>query len=252
MMFALVSLVSCGKNGSNVVTNVKVQTATINDHLNLQVSADFDFGNIFFPSLQIPVTHQGQTVGSVSMIPVLGSKTQLVVDIDASILGTISPAGVTLPNGTLAPLIATNPAISVNLGGGAQLYIAAGSSAYALGVAIPISGLDSIGQSLGGINFFPMFTIDKAVGAAGIFASKTPGKSGFGFFVDLTQYLKGLNWGLDVASKSDAVAMSSAMMQQEVADIALDYTEIRPSASKESKLKAMLYDMNQRKVRLKR
>lgn len=245
------TFVSCGKT-PQIVKGLNVQTSTTEDgQLKLRVSSEFDFGNIMFPSLQIPINHAGQTVGTVSMIPVLGSKTQLVLEYNVAAIGSIAPGPVSLPNGTLAPLIGTNAGVTVNIGNGAKLYVVAGSGVYALGVAIPIAGLDSVGSALGGINFFPMFQIDKATGAAGIFASKTPGKSGFAFFVDASAYLNGLDWGSDVLNSNDTLAMGQAMMEQEVADVALDYNEQRPSSSKEKKMNDILYDMHKRKVRLK-
>lgn len=245
------TFVSCGKS-SQIVKGLNVQTTT-NDQgeINIRVSSDIDFGNIMFPTLQIPINHGGQTIGSVSMIPVLGSKTQLVVEYNVGSLGSIAPGPVALPNGTLAPLIGTNAGVTVNLGGGAKLYVVAGAGVYALGVAIPISGLDSVGSALGGINFFPMFNIDKAVGAAGIFASKTPGKTGFAFFVDASQYMNGLDFGLP-AAQTETLALSRVMMQQEVEEVELDYNEQRPSSKVEKKLNSLLYDMHRRKVRLAR
>ena len=132
------------------------------------------------------------------------------------------------------------------------MYIVAGAGVYALGVAIPISGLDGVGAALNGINFFPMFQIDKATGAAGIFASRNPGKSGFAFFADVSQYMNGLDWGNGILNQSVALALSKSMMEQEVSEIALDYTEQRPSAKNEKKLNDMLYEMHKNKVRLKR
>lgn len=249
----LLTLASCGSNGQvQIVKGLKVETTVVDNQLKLRVTSEIDFGNIMFPTLQIPIMKDGAVVGSVSMIPVLGSKTQFVVDMNVAEIGSLGLGSVTLPNGTLAPLIGTNPAISVDLGNNAKLYVAAAQNAYALGVAIPISGLDSLGQSLGGLNFFPMFAIDKAVGAAGIFASNIPGKSGFAFFVDVTQYLQGLDFGLPLNQKNEVLAMSREMMQAESHEIALNYNEQRPSAAKEKKLKEILYNWNQQKKRLAR
>ncbi len=251
--FLLGSLVSCGGgSGTQIVKGLKVETSVVDDQLHLRVSSEIDFANIMMPSLQIPIIKDGEAIGTVSMVPVLGSKTQFVVDVNVAELQDLPSAGtVTLPNGTLAPLIGTNPAVAVNLGKGAQLYVAAASNAYALGVAIPISGLDSVGQSLGGLNFFPMFALDKTVGAAGIFASREPGKSGFGFFVDVTPYLQGMDWGLPTSSNA-AIAMGQELMQQESAEIELDYRQQQPAKAKLQQLQAKLYDMNRRRVQLKR
>lgn len=249
LAFALATtVVSCGQSVSQV-KGVKFETVTTDGDIKLRVSSDFDFGNILFPSLQIPIMHKGEAVGSVSMIPVLGSKTQLVVEYSVASMGQVAPGPIALPNGTLAPLIGTNQGVTVSLGNGAQLYIVAGSGVYALGVAIPISGLDAVGATLQGINFFPMFNINNAVGAAGIFASKTPGKSGFGFFVDASAYMQSIEGLLNT---SDLIAASGLMMEQEVSEIALNYTEQRPASKIEKKMNDLLYDMHKRKVRLAR
>ncbi len=250
---SLLGLVSCGNSGNgNMVKGLKVDTPIVDNQLKLRVSSEIDFGAIMMPSLQIPILKDGANIGSVSLVPVVGNKTQFVVEYNVAEVGNLGLGSVSLPNGTLAPLIGTNPAIALELGNNAKLYVAAAANAYALGVAIPISGLDSIGQSLGGLNFFPMFTIDKAMGAAGIFASNTPGKSGFAFFVDVTQYLQGLDFGLGLTSQSKALAMSKELMQMEAHEIALDYDEQRPSASKEKALKEILYKWHTQKKKIKR
>lgn len=257
VVFSLVTLASCGKNGDvQIVKGLKVETIVENNEVKLRVASEVDFGNIFFPSLQIPVIRDNRQIGSVSMIPALGSKTQLVIEVNASALADLNVGPVLLPNGTLAPLIGTNTAISVDLGSRAKLYVAAATNAYALGVAIPISGLDSLGQSMGGINFFPMFAIDKAVGAAGLFTSREAGKSGFAFFVDITQYVQGLNWGAPAVATTAKAMKAQALLAVDAAssmrEIALDYSEIRPSSSQEAKLKSALYNMHKRKARLAR
>jgi hypothetical protein len=255
----LISLSSCGKGGVQIVKGIKVDTVLVGQEVNVRVVSEIDFGNIMFPSLQIPVykPRTSQLIGSVSMVPVLGSKTQLVVEINASALTDLSVGPVLLPNGTLAPLIGTNAAIEIDLGNRAKLYVAAAQNAYALGVAIPISGLDSLGQSMGGINFFPMFSIDRAIGAAGLFTSSQKGQNGFGFFVDLTQYVQGLNWGAPIVATQSATSMKSISMlavdsASSVRTIELDYREQRPSSSKEKKLNNKIYDMHRRKTRLAR
>lgn len=252
----LAVLASCGSSGQpQIVKGLKVETILQDQEVVLRVSSDVDFGNVIFPSIQLPVIRDNRQIGTVSMIPVLGSKTQLVIEVNASAMADLAVGPALLPNGTLAPLIGTNSAIAVDLGSRAKLYVAAAANAYALGVAIPISGLDSIGQSLGGLNFFPMFAIDNAVGAAGIFASNTPGNSGFAFFVDLTSYVQNLNWGsaATVASKSlQARELLSVDAAASMRTIQLNYTELRPSVRTEAQLNRMLYNMHQRKLRLAR
>lgn len=247
LVLSLFTLASCGKDGSiSMVKGLNVHTSVVNGEVHLQITSDFDFGNVYFPSVQFPILKDGAQVGSVSIIPVLGSKTQLVIDMDAGSLSSLPTGSVTLPNGMYAPLIGANPGITVDLGSNAELYIAAAANAYAVGVAIPISGFDGLSSSVGSLNFFPMFALDKTTGAAGIFTSTTAGKSGFAFFVDLTPYMADLQLGNVIADAT------SSLMQQEVYSIALDRTPSMPSASKEAKLKSILYDWNKRKVHLKR
>lgn len=255
--FALVGLASCGGNGVQIVKGVKVETSLNGQDVNLRISSDIDFGNIIFPSLQIPIMKPNtqQQIGSVSMVPVLGSKTQLVVEINASVMRELNVGPALLPNGTLAPLIGTNTAISIDLGSRAKLYVAAAANAYALGVAIPISGLDSLGQSMGGINFFPMFAINDSVGAAGLFTSQQAGQNGFAFFIDLTNQIQNILPAPAIAMsdvKSTARAMLSVDAASSMREISLDYEEQRPSASQEKKLNNLLYSMHKKKARLSR
>lgn len=255
--FALVGLASCGGGGVQIVKGVNVETSLNGQDVMVRVSSDIDFGNIIFPSLQIPIMKPNTTqqIGSVSLVPVLGSKTQLVIELNTTIMRDLNIGPALLPNGTLAPLIGTNSAISIDLGSRAKLYVAAAANAYAIGVAIPISGLDSLGQSMGGINFFPMFAVGQSVGAAGLFTSTQAGQNGFGFFVDLSNQIQNILPSQVVASsdlKSTARALLAVDASSTMREIELDYVEQRPSSSKEKKLNSLLYKMHKKKARLTR
>ncbi len=66
VVFSLVTLASCGKNGDvQIVKGLKVETIVENNEVKLRVASEVDFGNIFFPSLQIPVMRDNRPIGSV-------------------------------------------------------------------------------------------------------------------------------------------------------------------------------------------
>lgn len=251
---------SCGKSSFNPVKGLKVTTTTIDNEVHVQMSSDLDFGNILFPSLSIPIQdpHGNGTAGTVSLIPAIGGKTQLVVEVNASRLSNLQTGAVALPNGGLVPFIATNSAVTVNLGNGAKLYIAASDSVYALGVAIPISGLDSLGSGISlPINLFPTFTFDKATGAAGIFTSPNKGQNGFAFVVDASAYVIGAAAPTATVAQAQTASKAQLMAVAAISGktsnvVTLDYTSQIPSSKNKSALENKLYQMHLKRTRLAR
>lgn len=235
--------ISCGKQ-SNIVTGIQVSTRTVEQDVFLSMNADLNLGNLSFPAISLPIPNPkgGDLIGSVDLVPVLGGKNQIKVNLNMTELAHVNAQQAVLPNGNSIPLIANNPTIVVNLGKGARLYLTASETVTAIGVAIPISTFDSIGAAVPGVNLFPMFAIDKAIGAAGIFTSKNAGQNGFALIADVSAYLK-----------QDASVSSSAMMalspQEEVK---LEYEAQAPSEAKEAKINRMIIDLNKtpRKLRL--
>jgi hypothetical protein len=239
---------ACG-NRPQVVTGVQVQSSTVNQDVILALSADLDLGAMSFPAVTLPILHpRGQTpIGSVDLLPVLGGKNQIKISVNVSSLADIQASQATLPNGNAVPLIANNPTITIPLGAGAELYLTVGANAVALGVAVPIKTFDGIGSAVGAINLFPMFNIDKVVGAAGIFTGSQAGQNGFAIIADVTQYV---NMQDIFVPQAAASMMKMAMVQEEQAIVRLDYTSQIPSRSSESKINSMMYKLNRKKAKL--
>ena len=243
---------ACGKN-SQIVTGVQVQSSVVNQDVLVSFKADLNLGNISFPAVALPILHpRGQTpIGSVDLLPVLGGKNQIMINLNLSEVADLQAIEAKLPNGNLIPLIANNPTIVVALGAGAQLYITLSANVTAVGVAVPIKTFDGIGSQVGGINLFPVFNIDKVVGAAGVFTSKNAGQNGFAIIADLSQYVKMQD--IFVPKAAPMLASSIAALEavpEKQDDIKLDLREQIPSAAKEQKIKSMLYDLHLQKRRL--
>lgn len=224
---------ACGKR-PQVVTGIQVQTSTLNQDVLLSLKADLNLGNMTFPAVTLPVLHpKGQTqIGSVQLMPVLGGKNQIKISLNVSAVSDLQAEQSYLPNGQLVPLIANNPTITIPLGAGANIYLTLGADAVALGVAVPIKQFDGIGSAVGSINLFPVFSIDKVIGAAGIFTGSQAGQNGFALVADVTQYVK----------------MQDIFVPEQSVDLA--YSSQIPSAAKEEKVNAMIFELNRKKVRL--
>jgi hypothetical protein len=224
---------ACGKR-PQVVTGIQVQTSTLNQDVLLSLKADLNLGNMTFPAVTLPVLHpKGQTqIGSVQLMPVLGGKNQIKISLNVSAVSDLQAEQSYLPNGQLVPLIANNPTITIPLGAGANIYLTLGADAVALGVAVPIKQFDGIGSAVGSINLFPVFSIDKVIGAAGIFTGSQAGQNGFALVADVTQYVK----------------MQDIFVPEQSVDLA--YSSQIPSGAKEEKVNAMIFELNRKKVRL--
>jgi hypothetical protein len=252
--FVAISLVvsSCGKT-PQVVTGIQVQSSTIDQDVVVSLKADLNLGNMSFPAVTLPIVHPQtrSSIGSVELVPVLGGKNQIKVSVNVSAVSNIRAVQAYLPNGNAIPLIAANPTIEVALGAGAKLYLTIGANAVALGVAVPIKQFDSLGASLGGINLFPVFTIDQAIGAAGIFTGAQAGQNGFALIVDVTKYVNMQDIFVpQVAADMMIASAKRGAIQEEQATVKLNYNSQAPSKSKEDRLNNMIYNLNQKKTKL--
>ncbi|MGE3610024.1 MAG: hypothetical protein AB7I27_10595 [Bacteriovoracaceae bacterium] len=231
MMISIVS--ACGKR-PNIVSGMKVTATTVDSSVMLSVLADINLGSMSFPYATLPVFHPktGAQLGTVELLNSMG-KNQLKLNFNVSELADVRAELATLPNGNTVPLIGTAPTIVIPLSNKAELYLAISDTVTAIGVAIPIKNFDNIGRSVGGLNFFPTFVMDKAIGAAGIFTSQTAGQNGFAFVADVSAYMP----------KSQSLAVSGD-------DVSLNYNQQIPSQSQESKINSMIYQLNQNQTKL--
>jgi hypothetical protein len=240
---------ACGQGRPQVVTGIQVQSSVVDQDVILALKADLNLGNMMFPSISLPIIHpRGQTqLGSVDLQPVLGGANQIKISVNVSALSDIQASLAMLPNGNSVPLIANNPTITIPLGAGARLYLTIGANAVALGVAVPIKQFDGIGSSIGAINLFPVFAIDKVVGAAGIFTGAQSGQNGFALIADITQYVNMQNI---FVPQAQADLMKMAAVQDGQANIKLDYRTQAPSKAKEDRINSMIFDLHRRKAKL--
>ncbi len=164
---------------------------------------------------------------------------------NVSELADVNTAQATLPNGNMVPLIANNQVIAVNIGNGARLYLALSENVTAIGVAVPISAFDSIGQSLPGLNFFPIVNTGDVIGTAGIFTGAQPGQNGIAVVADVSKIV---NMGKLLPSTSAMMAIQAEEAQD---SLKLDYRSHMVSKSKKSKLDRMIYKLNKRRTVLR-
>ena len=244
-------VVSCGNAPSNVLSGVKVSTETRNDDIWMSFAADLNLGAMQFASLSVPVLHpRGQTpVGQLELISGLAGVNQLKISVNVSELADVQTTQATLPNGNMVPLIANNAVIAVNIGNGARVYLALSEKVTAIGVAVPISAFDSIGQSLPGLNFFPIVNTGEIIGTAGIFTGMNPGQNGIAVVADVS---KVVNIGSLLNNASGTFSAKMAIQAEEAQDaIKLDYRSHSGSKAQKAKLDSMIYQLHKKKAVLR-
>jgi hypothetical protein len=246
VMFSLF-VISCGKAPSNVLTGVKVEAQTVNGDIWMSFAADLNLGAMQFASISVPVLHpRGQTqIGHLDLVSALGGVNQLKISVNVSELADVQTSAAALPNGNMVPLLANNQVIAVNIGNGARIYLALSEKVTAIGVAVPISAFDSIGQSLPGLNFFPIVQTGDIIGTAGIFTGMNPGQSGIAVVADVS---KVVSLGSLLQSKSAMMAIEAQEAQD---SLVLDYRSHSGSKAQKVKLDQMIFELNQKKAVLK-
>src|SRR5690606_34333681 len=252
-LFTLVLLslfaVSCGNAPSNVLKNVQVEARPVDGDVILDFNAELDLGAMSFSSIAVPIIHpQGsRQIGQLELVSTLGGKNQLHVELNVSEVSGLRSGMATLPNGNMIPLIANNQTIAIEVGNGAKIYLTLADQVAALGVAVPISAFDSIGQSVPGLNLFPLIKIENIIGTAGIFTGARPGQNGIAVVADLSQAIN-LNPAPVVPASSLRMAMVSSAVREEVK---LDYrSHVVPSKQK-AKMDDILYKLHKRKTVLR-
>ena len=246
VMLSVVAI-SCGNVPSNVLTGVKVETQTINQDLWLSFGADLNLGAMTFASLSIPVLHpKWQTpIGQLELISGLGGVNQLKVSLNVSELADVETTRASLPNGHLVPLIGNNQVMAINIGRGAQVYLALSEKVTAIGVAVPISAFDSIGSRLPGLNFFPLVNSGNVIGTAGIFTGLSAGQNGIAVVADVSKVVNLSNF---LSPASPSVTTFSLETQD---SLKLDYRSHTTSKVQKSKLDQMIYELNKKRAVLK-
>lgn len=242
-LFALSLLfifVSCGSNKPSV-RDIKVDPHYEGADLYLSVSADLSIGNLSLQNISLPiiVPSSGENIGSVSMVSQMDGANLLDIDLNVSAVANVQGQEARLPNGNPLPLIGSNQTIVIPVSKGAQIYLTLDNGQVAIGTAIPIKTLDQVGANVGSASLFPSFHIDRAVGSAGLFTSKTAGQNGIGLFVDVSAYLEDVMF-MDLGFDPSIMAMQD---QAPVVDIS-------PSRRKERRLNRELYYLDRRRAEL--
>lgn len=236
----LVFLVSCGGSNSNVLNGIQVSTSQVGNDTMLSFSANLNLGAMSFASISVPVLHpRGQTpIGQLELTSGLAGQSQIKISVNMSQVADINVAQAVLPNGNMIPLIANNPTIAIRIGNGARVYLTLGQGVTAVGVAVPISAFDNIGQTLPGLNFFPIVQQGDVVATAGIFTGAQAGQNGIAVVADVSKLVN-----------FDKIMPSSQILMASSAE--LDYRSHQPSAAKDRELKSMLATLNARKTKLR-
>lgn len=245
----LIALVSCGGSSSNVLNSIQVSTQQVNNDTMLSFSANLNLGAMSFASISLPIIDpkgNGQ-IGSLELTNGLAGQSQIKINIDLTAIAGISAAQAVLPNGNAIPLIANNPTIAIKISGGARLYLTVGQGVLAVGVAVPISAFDQIGQTLPGLNFFPVVQQGNVVATAGVFTGAMPGQNGIAVVADLS---KVINLG-NIMPSSQLMASAAAKSLSAPDGIQLNYNSHAPAKAKENALKAALASLNAKKAVLK-
>ncbi len=239
--------ISCGSSGtSNVLNGIKVETQTINEDVWMSFTSDINLGAMSFASISVPILHpRGQTpVGQLELISGLAGVNQLKISVNISEMTDVQTTQAVLPNGNMIPLIANNQTIAVSVGNGARIYLTLSENVTAIGVAVPISAFDSLGQSLPGLNFFPIVNQGDITATAGIFTG-APGKNGIAVVADLSRVV---NLGKLMPSQASTFALQAEEVQDAVK---LDYRSHSGSRSQKAKLDRMIYKLHSKRAVLR-
>lgn len=240
-------LVSCGNAPSNVLTGVKVATETRNNDVWVSFAADLNLGAMSFAAISVPVIHPrgNMPVGQLDLTPGLNGTSNIKISVDVTALADVQTTSATLPNGNMIPLIANNQVIAVQIGGGARVYLAFSEKVAAIGVAVPISAFDQIGQTLPGLNFFPIANVDNVIGTAGVFTGAKAGQNGIAVVADISKLV---NLGSLLGQSSAMMAIQAEQAQD---SLKLNYSSQSGSASQKQKLDQMLYELHKKRAILR-
>jgi hypothetical protein len=258
-VFILLSLsfVSCSKQNS-FVKDVQVSSTVDNSDVLVSVSAELNLGNVSLLDLSLPIFVQrtGKEIGVVSIYKDIEGRNMLDVEVNASEIANVDAISARLPNGNALPLIRDNATIVIPVQDKAKVYLTFADGVAALGVTVNISGLDSIGRSVGNISVFPTFVYGQVLGSAGLYNSRSAGENGFGIFMDISNVIntddllaRPTTRFASRSAKSSAIE-SSTIESSANEELVLDYNPIKTSRSKRRKLDRKLYRLHRKNATL--
>ena len=256
LLLVLTSIVSCGGQ-KPMVTDIDVRPYYQNSDVHIQLSSTLALGNVTLPGISLPVIlpHNGQNIGSIQMQTVLGGQNIISIDVNLTEVAKVQAQTARLPNGNIIPLIGNNQVIVIPIQNKVNLYLTMGNGVAALGVDIPFSTLDAVGDRVGNISIFPIFNIKGVLGSAGLYFSRDRGKNGFGLFADLTNVLDDVMF-LDLGEAKELASLevaqkSFAMVRSWSPPVRLDYRSINPSKRSKERIDKELYKLHRSSKRLR-
>lgn len=255
--FAALAFIGTGCGKENIVKDVKLRSYNQNGDAFAEVKAVIGVGGAELPSVNLPIfdpRNPAVTYGAVTLNPGFGGLADLGIAVNLTEVATVPSGDATLPNGTALPVGGLDPSKVISLplaNTGGRFYVAFDNNVSVVGTAIPIKEMDPLGKYGGGANLFSGFTFKNGVrGIAGIFTSPTPGKNGFGIFVDASNLVQKPVPSLGFASSRFALFSSPRDSQPAVAQKAVRFIEQRPNARKERKINEHLYKLSVYRKRL--
>lgn len=266
---AAVIATGCGSQAGgvgNMLTAIQVQTYNQGGDLWASMTSQIDTGAMILAGVTIPIVNPHDPsvqLGSLSMQSNLcnpngicqGGGT-LTIAVNVTQVSHAQLLDNKLPNGTMIPVgqAVTNAIVALPLGGtGGKLYIAFGQNIAMLGVALPFSALDHVGQYVPGVNIFEPFANNGINGLVGIFTGSSVKTTGVALFVDLSSLLHTGTTTQNVAVNSVSSMRAQALVQSADAPQVepLDLIEQKPSYSKEQAVYYKLWQLNSKRTQLR-
>jgi len=259
---------SCGSQAGgigNMLTGINVQTYTQGSDLWTSMTAQIDTGAMILAGVTIPIVNPKDpsvVYGSLSMQSnlcnpngICGGGGTLTIAVNVTQVSHQQVLDNHLPNGTMIPVgqAVNNAIVALPLGGtGGRLYIAFGQNIAMMGVALPFSALDSVGQYVPGVNIFEPFASNGVSGIIGIFTGSSVKTTGVALFVDLSGLIHPAT-----TSTTKSLAMRSAVSglqaqsveSAQVQPLVLD--EVKPSYSDEQAVYYKLWKLNSKRTQLR-
>lgn len=264
---AAITATGCGSQAGgvgNMLTAIQVQTYNQGGDLWASMTSQIDTGAMILAGVTIPIVNPHDPsvqLGSLSMQSNLcnpngicqGGGT-LTIAVNVTQVSHAQILDNKLPNGTMIPVgqAVNNAIVALPLGGtGGKLYVAFGQNIAMLGVALPFSALDNVGQYIPGVNIFEPFANNGISGIVGIFTGSSVKTTGVALFVDLSSLLKPKTTTLAVNALSSIRAQASvqSVSAQQVEPLVLD--EVKPSYSDEQAVYYRLWKLNSKRTQLR-
>lgn len=262
---AAVTASGCGSQAGgvgNMLTSIQMQTYTQGTDLWTSMTAQIDTGAMILAGVTIPIVnpHDPSVVyGNLSMQSnlcnpngVCSGGGTLTIAVNITQVSHSQVLDNRLPNGTMIPVgqAVNNAIVALPLGGtGGKIYVAFGQNIAMLGVALPFSALDNVGQYIPGVNIFQPFASNGVNGIIGMFTGANVKTTGVALFADLSSLIH------SATSQNVAVSALSSMRAQAVESVSqvepLVLNEVKPSYSDEQAVYYRLWKLNSKRTQLR-